>query len=275
LPGESEPDVIRLIFECEAQEAEMLLAAAYEAGTAGVIEEDTPAGRRRIQIFFDESSGASADFLACRQAQAIRVEQVEASPPAWPDWVPQPVGERFFLVPPWMDAVAPEGRLRLPMPPGSAPGTGLHPATQLALEGLERSLKPQDRVLDLGTGSGILAAGARLLGAETVFACDLDMDALTQAKTYLGAATPLFAGSCRALRDSSVDLVAANLSRFALAAAAGEIMRVLAHSGRAVISGFTCEQAESVLRNFPMQVETVLKRDGWAAAILRKPGGHV
>jgi len=274
LRDESEPDVIRLTFECEKQEAELLLAAAYEAGTLGVIEEDTPAGRGRLHVFLDESSSDGADFLAGWRAKAICEDQVEVSSAVWPDWSPQPVGKRFFLVPPWLDAEAPEGRLRLTMPPGSAPGTGLHPATQLALEGLERCLTPHDRVLDLGTGSGILAAGAGLLGAGTVFACDLDTEVLAQAKAYLGT-VPLFAGSCRALRNSCVDLVVANLSQFTLAAVAGEIARVLAPSGRAVISGFTCEQAESVLRNFPMPAETILTRDGWAAAILRKPGGNV
>ena len=75
--------------------------------------------------------------------------------------MPMLAGERFFLVPPWCDDPAPPGRLRLEIYPGMACGTGRHPATQLCLEALERTVRPGMTLVDVGTGSGILSAGAR------------------------------------------------------------------------------------------------------------------
>ena len=79
---------------------------------------------------------------------------------------PIPVGRRVYIVPDWMRGQAvPEGRTPLYLNPGLTFGTGAHPTTQLCLELLEQVLRPGDRVLDLGCGSGILAIAALALGA--------------------------------------------------------------------------------------------------------------
>lgn len=80
---------------------------------------------------------------------------------------PFPVGDRLYVVPEWMRGEAlPEGRTPLYLNPGLIFGTGSHGTTRLCLEGVERYVEPGDRVLDLGTGSGILAIAALLLGAK-------------------------------------------------------------------------------------------------------------
>ena len=92
-------------------------------------------------------------------------------------WPPLCVGERFYLVAPWDEAaVTPAGRLRLEIYPGMACGTGRHPATQLCLQAIERYVRPGARVLDVGSGSGILSDAARLMGAAQVIGCDIDPD---------------------------------------------------------------------------------------------------
>ena len=154
-------------------------------------------------------------------------------------WKPVLAGERFFLVPPWCDDTAPAGRLRMPMPPGTASGTGLHASTQLMLAALERELRPGDTLLDLGTGSGILSAAALLLGEHTVFACDIEETAALAAREYTERRVPLFLGSARSLRGASVDVVAANINAATLLALAWEIARVLKPDGRALLGGFT------------------------------------
>lgn len=88
---------------------------------------------------------------------------------------PIPVGERVYIVPDWMRGQrVPEGRTPLYLNPGLTFGTGSHPTTQLCLELLEGVLRPGDKVLDLGCGSGILAIAALALGASRAVGVDID-----------------------------------------------------------------------------------------------------
>ena len=88
---------------------------------------------------------------------------------------PIPVGKRVYIVPDWMRGQpVPEGRAPLYLNPGLTFGTGSHPTTQLCLELLEDVLRPGDRVLDLGCGSGILAIAALALGASGAVGVDID-----------------------------------------------------------------------------------------------------
>ena len=88
---------------------------------------------------------------------------------------PIPVGKRIYIVPDWMRGrPVPEGRTPLYLNPGLTFGTGSHPTTQLCLELLEGTLRPGDRVLDLGCGSGILAIAALALGASRAAGVDID-----------------------------------------------------------------------------------------------------
>ena len=92
---------------------------------------------------------------------------------------PIPVGRRIYIVPDWMRGrPVPEGRTPLYLNPGLTFGTGSHPTTQLCLELLEGTLRPGDRVLDLGCGSGILAIAALALGASRAAGVDIDPKAV-------------------------------------------------------------------------------------------------
>lgn len=84
------------------------------------------------------------------------------------------VGERTVVVPSWLEHEARPGEVVLSLDPGMAFGTGLHPTTQLCLRLLEGAVRPGQRILDLGTGSGILAIAAAKLGGGPVLALDND-----------------------------------------------------------------------------------------------------
>lgn len=84
------------------------------------------------------------------------------------------VGERTVVVPSWLEHEARPGDVILNLDPGMAFGTGLHPTTQLCLRLLEGAVRPGQRILDLGTGSGILAIAAAKLGGGPVLALDND-----------------------------------------------------------------------------------------------------
>ena len=92
------------------------------------------------------------------------------------------IGERLLISPSWSEPETAPGDKTIWLDPGMAFGTGTHPSTQLILLLLERTLRPGISVLDVGTGSGILAIAALKLGAASVYATDIDADAITIAR---------------------------------------------------------------------------------------------
>ena len=115
-------------------------------------------------------------------------------------------------------------------------GTGRHPATRLCLRALEQVLRPGVHVLDVGTGSGILAEAARLLGAGKIGGCDIDAGSVQVASRRAGI--HLFAGSADAVRSGWADVIVANLNSFAIEELAVEFRRVQATGGSLILSGF-------------------------------------
>jgi ribosomal protein L11 methyltransferase len=210
-----------------------LIADLWECGCTGIIEEDTG-----LRAFFESPADGS---LMVRRFAAFEPELDAVAPVDWAEvsrdaWPPLLVGQRFYLVAPWCDAATPAGRLRLEIEPGMACGTGRHPATQLCLEALERYVRPGSQVLDVGTGSGILAEAAGFLGARRVMACDLDADAVAVARQRLR--WPLFIGSAGAVRSGSQDLIVANIDAATIELLAPEFERVRKPGSTLILAGF-------------------------------------
>lgn len=162
----------------------------------------------------------------------------QATREAWP---PMCVGERFFLVAPWDNtgpdaAPTPPGRLRLEIYPGMACGTGRHPATQLCLQAIERYVRPGARVLDVGSGSGILSAAAVLMGAAAVIGCDIDFPNVTIASERVHV--PMFVGSADAVRAGWADVIVANIDAPTLERIAPELNRARRPGSKMILSGF-------------------------------------
>jgi ribosomal protein L11 methyltransferase len=97
------------------------------------------------------------------------------------------IGQRFVVKPSWREYILQPSDVVLELDPGQAFGTGLHPTTQMCLLALEKHLRPGDCVLDLGTGSGILAIAAAKLGAAACLALDLDPVAVEAARANVAA----------------------------------------------------------------------------------------
>jgi ribosomal protein L11 methyltransferase len=222
-----------LLLHAPADREDALIAELQECGTAGVTEED-----QGLRAFFENRGNAAAlldrfaEFSPEFREEPL-VDWEQATRDAWP---PLCVGERFFLVAPWdRDAPVPAGRLRLEIYPGMACGTGRHPATQLCLQAMERWVKPGLRVLDVGSGSGILSDAARLLGAW-VAGCDVDPDAVRIASERVRV--PLFVGSADAARSQWADVIVANIDASTLERIAPELERVRAQGSTLILSGF-------------------------------------
>jgi len=241
-----------LEIDCDPDDRELLVAELWERGSAGIVEL-SPA---RLRAFFETSSDRRA-LLSLYPGSTLREEEDR-------DWIqssrdllqPMEVGRRFFLVPEWRDDPAPAGRFRIAVNPGMAFGTGVHETTRLCIEALEDYLRPGMRVLDVGTGSGILARAASLLGAGMCFACDVDPVAVEIAG--IG-----FVGSVDAVRSASVDLVVANISPEAIVKLAPDLARVLRPGGVLLASGFELPEVDQVRAALP-DVREVREKGNWA-----------
>jgi len=213
-------------------------------------------------VFFEASADIPSlvERLACYRPelrQEAATDWAQVSRDAWPALL---VGKRFYLVPPWNVDATPPGRLRLEIEPGMACGTGRHPATRLCLEAIERYVVPGARVVDIGTGSGILARAAALAGAGSVVGCDLDPEAVRIARRTLRL--QLFIGSAPALRESSVDVILANIDAGVLEQLQPELARVRKPESALILSGF---REDDLPRGF--QAREALGKDGWACLV--------
>jgi ribosomal protein L11 methyltransferase len=94
---------------------------------------------------------------------------------------PTQIGKRLMIVPAWMD-IDTQNRIPIRIEPGMAFGTGVHPTTQLCLQLVEKAVRPGVSVIDVGSGSGILAIAAAKLGATQIVAVDIDNVTLENAR---------------------------------------------------------------------------------------------
>lgn len=193
---------------------------------------------------------------------------------------PFPVGERLYVVPEWMRGQAvPQNRTPLYLNPGLIFGTGSHGTTRLCLEGVERYVQPGDRVLDLGTGSGILAIAALLLGAKEAVGCDIDSKAARVAAenaSYngIGDNFTVYTGDVNqdaALREQLAgryQLVLANIIADVIIPLAAVVGDYLTPDGRFLTSGIIDNRAEEVAQALIRNGFTILEtrtRDGWVS----------
>jgi len=206
----------------------------------------TPPNLESIQHLFEREGLAWPEIKLAPIADRDWGEEWKKS------WSSFPMGTRFFVIPSWLDSSCPDGRLPLLIDPGQAFGTGTHESTQLTLEAMERWIQPEAVVFDLGTGSGILAIAATLLGAKKVWACDNDPVAVEVAQENVERNVPgkvgLMCSSIDAVGERSVDLLLCNVTADVIAAIYGDIHRVLRRPGIAIFSGILNFQVPGVLQ---------------------------
>jgi ribosomal protein L11 methyltransferase len=226
--------------DCPPDQNDMLIAELWAEGSAGIVELEGGGLRAFFEDDIDRHLLAGRfHVLSWRQEEQRDWVAVSRA-----NWEPLAVGERFFLVPEWRSDRAPEGRFRIVVNPGMAFGTGMHETTQLCLEALEAYACPGMPVLDVGTGAGILAQAAELLGGEPVWACDIDPQAIDIARGNMGP--NLFIGSVDAVRTGAAGVIAANISPETIARLAPGLLRCLRPDGVALVSGFERHEAAMV-----------------------------
>ena len=243
-----------LEIDCDPEDRDLLIAELWEQGSEGIVELSTGA----VRAFFDDAVDRRKlheRFPGAHERQEEERDWVQSSQDLL---APMEVGARFFLAPEWRGDPTPAGRLRITVNPGMAFGTGAHESTQLCLEALEEFVRPGMTVLDVGTGSGILARAAELLGAGRVIACDTDPVAVEIAQ--LG-----FVGSADAVAPGIADIVVANIHPEAILALRGELLRVRKPGGVLLASGIESHELDALLAVVPAL--SVRRKGDWALVV--------
>jgi len=272
----------------------------WEQGALGVVEEEAPGVPPRLRAFFAESKSSTgllaavADYRASLRALGFRLaDDAEVAPlldeawaSAWQQSFPaRLVGRRLRVLPPWLDgdgadpAPGAEDRVTVVIEPGRAFGTGHHGTTEGCLVLLEEALAaaPGAAVLDIGTGTGILAIAALRLGAPSVVAIDLDPDAVSA--TRVNAERNGCAGLTVRLAeppeiDEAAPIVVANLLTLSHLALAAQYARLVAPGGQLVLGGMLEDEDDRVTAalaaaGFERRARVAL--EGWASLRLAAP----
>lgn len=260
----------------ESEEAvSELLAEVF--GMPAVVHQNTQTGSTRVSVFCPRKS----DLTAARRTRVlsglraireigldlgsgrIRVVHVPAE-----DWAnswkrhfqPWEAGPRLLVKPSWSQRAPRKGQAVMTLDPGLSFGTGQHPTTRFCLKQLVRLRREgaQQALLDMGSGSGILAIGAALLGYSPVQAFDFDPEAVRVARENLRAN-----GVERRVKMEQADLtkmplkaerryevVCANLMHDLLIAERRRIVSRVAPGGSLILAGILVQQFEAVARAF-------------------------
>lgn len=190
------------------------------------------------------------------------------------------IGKRIVIVPMWEEYKAKEGELIIKMDPGMAFGTGSHETTRLVIELLEKYTKQGDRMLDVGTGSGILAICASKLGAGECRAYDIDPIAVKVANENIAQSGQKNV-TCEVsdllkqvdLTGGKYDLICANIVADIIIRMTPDISRYMKDDCTLLCSGIIKERAEDViqkLNEFKLCVVERLDDNGWCALAVRK-----
>jgi ribosomal protein L11 methyltransferase len=258
-------------------EADLAADALWQGGPSAVSELDLGDGRTRLTADVGDSS-ALARLPATWVVRDLD-PAADDSLDAWRAWArPTRAGRRIVLQPLWL---APETTsdddIVLLLDPGHAFGSGSHPSTRLVVAALEDALEGGERVLDVGTGSGVLAVAACLLGAATIVAIDVDPAAVdaTTANAAANGVTDRISVSTDSLAtvEGTFDVVVANIGLGVLTELADDLASRTRPGGLVVLSGLLDDQAAQVVARFAELVEVARRtEDGWAAPVLRAPG---
>lgn len=183
---------------------------------------------------------------------------------------PSPVGEKLLIRPTWRKNYDPKGRVVINLDPGLAFGTGTHETTRLCLEVLEKIVKEDTTVLDVGCGSGILGIASLLLGAESAVGVDIDPMAVKTAKenAVLNNVEDKFTaieGNFTEKVSGKFDIVVANIVADAIIFLSQGVKAFMKEDSLYIMSGIidtrVDEVIEEVSKNFEITQKLFL--NGW------------
>lgn len=168
----------------------------------------------------------------------------------WKDyWDVQKIGERIVICPSWLEYTPVGDEIKIQLDPGSAFGTGTHPTTRLCIKELEKYVKPDSTVIDVGCGSGILSIAAKKLGAKEVFGVDTDPDSVRISKenAEINLTECIFAEGTASDITCDYNIVVANILAHIIVEIMADLKRITKPNGVMIFSGIIEEKAQDVL----------------------------
>lgn len=252
--------------------------------------EDSPAGEMllaRLNTALAQLRTADADNAWGRLTTDAALTRQADWEWGWKQYFkPFPVGARFLIKPSWETVEDAGGRTILEIDPASSFGTGSHDTTQLCIAALEQTVRGGERLLDMGTGSGILAIAAALLGASADTAVDIDAHCLLCAQENAARNGVTIARTLHgdALRDKALaaqigdgyDIICANIVADIIIGMAPMFCDKLKPGGVLICSGILDERAaevERALLDAGFAVRTHAASGGWSAFTAVRPAG--
>lgn len=214
-----------------------------------------------------------AEFLPIGTAEVthVMIREEEWADNWKKDYKPFFLSERITVSPSWEKYQASEGEYVIYLDPGSAFGTGTHETTAMCAEILDRMIRPGDRVLDLGCGSGILSIIADQLGAQYVEAIDIDRSAVCVAVDNIRANASdvhVHAGVLSDAYRKDYSIIVANIIADVLIDLCPSFLSYLSEGGFLLVSGIIDHRSEEVLRAYKdrgyILIEAVRKGDWYS-----------
>ncbi len=199
-------------------------------------------------------------------------------------WAPELVGNHFLILPCWINLNKKfKDKKIIKIDPGAAFGTGSHPSTYLCLEKMENILFSDKKVLDIGSGSGILSVAARLRGAKEVCAVDNDYLAINSTKsnfqlnfgnlnklnTYLGSFNEVILKN----QLEQFDFVLCNILAEVIKGMIPNIYKCLRNNGEVIFSGILNSQKDEIIKILiknDLKLLDVTTRKDWACISAQK-----
>ncbi len=254
---------ISVVALVDAADVEVVSGRLWSAGVAGIEEREVPGSPGTVEVVACAPAGAAGALVAAMgDGVGTRVVAVGHSGGRLDPWA---VGRRDVPVAP---------RVVVSIDPGGAFGHGGHVTTRLALRGLVAAVGPGTGVLDVGSGSGILAVAAARLGAAPVAAVDVDPAARSATAANAaanGVEVTVVEGGLDAV-DGRFDLVVANVEAPVLVELGPALAARVAPDGSAVVAGFLAPRAEAVVAALaPLQVVDRRTEADWVCLTLRRP----
>ncbi len=199
---------------------------------------------------------------------------------AWKKYYhPVKISERFTIVPTWEEYTpVSSDELIIELDPGMAFGTGTHPTTVMCIQALERTVRKSDRVVDVGTGTGVLSIASAMLGADSVLALDLDEVAVKSAKinSKLNKTNEVVTVAQNNLLDGvdqQADVVVANILAEVIVRFTDDVARVVKKDGYFISSGIILQKKDEVrtaIERSGFEIIETIQMEDWIAMIAKR-----